>query len=381
MQAVICMMVGNDVTSDPRVTREANSLGPRYVVKVIGATSDKKATEQEQALNCNILRVKRGDSAGRSNLFLKVLERVITHCKIAYLAYQQRADVYHAHDLDMLPFAFLIARLRRAKVVYDSHELWVEQRADFPKWLKPPINWAEKYFIRRVDAVITVNHSIAHELMERYNIHQLPTVIHNFSSHYDQSKHVETVRNRPVVLYHGGYSRDRGLEEVVESVSRVSTDVIFTFRGKGSLESELRNRVKELHVTDKVQFFDPVSLGQLIEKASSADIGIIPYKPTCLNNYYSLPNKLSEYAMAGLAICASDLPEIRRLNEQYQFGELFDPYDPDSIAAAINKLASDSEYLARCKRNALTWAETIGNWEAEQPKLLQLYRELLGEQA
>ena len=43
----------------------------------------------------------------------------------------------------------------------------------------------------------------------------------------------------------------------------------------------------------------------------SADVGIHAIKNSCLNHYYCMPNKLFEYAMAGLPVIVSNMKEMR----------------------------------------------------------------------
>ena len=373
--AKLCMLVSNGVLSDPRVTKEAASLSPYHDVFVVGISKEELVGEPQPG-NYTV-RLAKEPSLPLQGTLGKAARKMIGCLRMTRLAYLWRADVYHAHDLDMLPFAYLLSAIRGAKLVYDSHELWAEQRADFPGWFKKMVMNIERLLIRRSDRVITVNHSIATELKERYRLQTLPVIIHNFS----KKAPLELVQREGAsvtVLYHGGYMNDRGLEEFVDSAAHLTSGTRIILRGMGPLENRLRAMIADIS-SGAVELLPPVSMKALVREAAQSDIGIIPYKPTCLNNYYSLPNKLSEYAMAGLAICASDLPEIRRIVVKHQMGELFDPNDPMSIAAAIDKLASDPEYLERCKRNARAWAESEGNWEFEQLKLLKLYNELLGE--
>ena len=56
----------------------------------------------------------------------------------------------------------------------------------------------------------------------------------------------------------------------------------------------------------------------------SADLGVIPYHSIDLNNYYSSPNKLFEYAAAGLPFVSNDLPFLRWIIAEYGFGEVAD---------------------------------------------------------
>jgi glycosyltransferase involved in cell wall biosynthesis len=78
-------------------------------------------------------------------------------------------DVYHAHDLNTLPIAWLCARLGKAKLVYDSHELWLDRN------IKPAhsrlnrfiLERIESFFTHRVDATIMPGEFCADELSQR----------------------------------------------------------------------------------------------------------------------------------------------------------------------------------------------------------------------
>jgi len=50
-------------------------------------------------------------------------------------------------------------------------------------------------------------------------------------------------------------------------------------------------------------------------------------------------------------------------------GELFDPYDPDSIAAAMGRALADPALYEACRREARRLALVRFNWEIEdQPR-------------
>ena len=59
-------------------------------------------------------------------------------------------------------------------------------------------------------------------------------------------------------------------------------------------------------------------------------------------------------------------------------GEVFDPDDSASIAAAVRRILSDRDQLARRRSEALRLARDVYNWEVEQGKLLDLYGRLDG---
>lgn len=382
----VCMLVLNDVSSDPRVTKEANSLKDQYDVKVIGIRKSQELPLDESHNGYRILRVNHikklhNKKLNLISIIMLLVSKLIVMLKIARRAYKEKADIYHAHDFEMLPVAYFVSRLRRSKIIYDSHELWVEQRADFPGWFKKIVRTLEGFLVRRTDLIITVNNSIAQELRERYHLSVTPTILRNFTPYQELTKEkFNSINGKKTitVLYHGGYNVDRGLEELIQSVEYLRPEVILRLRGMGPLEDHLKELADSFIKEGRVEFCTPVPMQELVTEARESHIGVIPYKPTCLNNYYSLPNKLSEYLMAGLAVCASDLPEIRFLNDEVQFGELFDPYDPKSIAKSINQLAEQTDALTQYKERARSWAENEGNWEKEQKVLLEVYQTLLG---
>jgi glycosyltransferase involved in cell wall biosynthesis len=133
-------------------------------------------------------------------------------------------------------------------------------------------------------------------------------------------------------------------------------------------------------VSSRVHFLPPRPFDELVRTAAAATVGLVPIRPTRLNHTLGDTNKLHEYLMAGLPVVASDLPEIRHVARQGDppVGEVFDPEDSVSIAGAIKRILSDQDQLVRRRSEALRLAREHYNWEAEERKLLDLYRGLDG---
>jgi glycosyltransferase involved in cell wall biosynthesis len=70
---------------------------------------------------------------------------------------------------------------------------------------------------------------------------------------------------------------------------------------------------------------------------SSFDVGVMP-----ASNDYGNPMKLMEYAAAGLASVAPDLPPIREVIRDGLTGLLFPPGDVRALRAALKRLATDA---------------------------------------
>jgi glycosyltransferase involved in cell wall biosynthesis len=105
----------------------------------------------------------------------------------------------------------------------------------------------------------------------------------------------------------------------------------------------------------------------LPEYLSSADVGAHPLPDTCLNHRLALPNKLFDYAFAGLPTVANDLPEMAGLLNDRRMGSVCDTTSPADIARAL-----------RVARDLDVSFETIEDlsWERQERQLLSLYDRL-----
>ena len=294
-----------------------------------------------------------------------------------------RAGVFHGNDLPTLPVTSWAARRVGGKALYDSHELWVEMSPDWTSLLNAVAGWVERRYIRQMDAVVTVNDLIADELRRRYQIPQ-PTVVMNCPEPAvpRAADPVHSIRARlvlspetPIILYQGRYEPGRGLEQLIESGRYLSQGVI-VLRGYGSKENDLRDRVARLGVTGRVFMVDPVPMAELVTAAAEADVGVVPYTAYSPGYYYTSPNKLFEYMMAGLAIAVSNLPVLEKLVRDHDLGVVFDPSDPRHIAEQLNALVGNPERLRACRTNSIRTARERYNWDHEGGKLIELYRTL-----
>ena len=73
---------------------------------------------------------------------------------------------------------------------------------------------------------------------------------------------------------------------------------------------------------------------------------------------------------------ASDFPLWREIVEATGSGLCVNPADPAAIAAAIDRLAGDTDFGEACGRNGARAVAGEFNWSAQAQKLLDLYRTL-----
>lgn len=313
------------------------------------------------------------------------------HKPLMYLDYWSRAyraalpggyAVAHAHDLNTLPVAALLARRTCARLLYDSHELYpeVSTLSDLERRVWSAI---EPILIRRADRVITVCDSIARELARRYRV-AVPEVVLNCPPELpvvDPSRSplraaagLDGSGGAALVLYQGGFAPNRGLPELVRAMRQVEGAVL-VLMGWGRLQEELAALISVLDLHDRVVILPPVERTVLHLWTAGADIGTIPYQPVGLNNTFATPNKLFEYIAAGVPIAATRLPEITRIVDGRGLGVTFDTVTPEAIAAALKRLLADRAESAQMRENELSVrGEYI--WERQAEILLRIYAEL-----
>lgn len=304
--------------------------------------------------------------------YLEFFFRVLFFYKKAEIA------IVNVHTLGLLPMGYLFKLIFGSKLVYDTHELETETHGlmGLRKYL---FKLVEFLFIRKADHVFVVSENIADWYRDRYKITR-PTVVLNSPRKQRAAKEnyfreVFSFRNdQTIVLYQGGLTSGRGVELLLESFKQRKNDkLVIVFMGYGMLEDTIKLTAE----TCKTVFFHNATQYDLSQKlTASADVGIHAIKNTCLNHYFCMPNKLFEYAMAGLPVVVSNMKEMRDFVECHEMGVVIEADTPEAINVALDKLLlMDLNQLARNAKKAVFGVA----WDRQEEKILEAYDKLLGE--
>ena len=367
----VCMVAFTDLRFDARIYREATALqdaGHRVSI-VSSSFSGATSAAPWQRFETHLIPMDRTRS-------LRVLYPSFWWHAARALA-SLSADVYHAHDLDALWPAVRVATQQDSMLVYDSHEFWTEQSGVVNR---PTIqrfwSWLEQRLVQQVHHTITVSKGIKAALEARYQLDGV-TVLRNMPVFRDPvaSNRIKEALglddHRMVILYQGGFLTENGLLEQIDAAA-LFDQAVLVLLGGGPCEGELRQRVDQRRLSDSVFFLPRVPFAELHEYTCSADVGLCLIKNSGKSFFYSMPNKLFEYFMAGLPVVASDFPEMGPVVRDSGAGILADPGNPAAVAAQINHLIADSDRMARCAEAAQAAARTYC-WEHEVGKLTALY--------
>lgn len=378
----VCDVVKDSIWYDPRVKKQIESyLSHEHELFCVGVVEPRYKKEEVEKLPCYVHLVANNESSylPNSNFFSKIKREVLTNIGMYREIVKVKPDIIHANDLNALIPACFASRRCKCKLIYDTHEIFLEN-----PWIveRPIAKWIwgffERHLIHKADAVVCVSHAAADYLQKKYSLSE-PIVVTNCIGKEHQLAGSSEQHYPLEVLNHGQFYRGRGYDIMVEAAPLLKDmeDVRLVLRGFGVLEEQLRKRVAELNA-DNVSFAQPVKVDELIPYASHAYVGLAITEAISINFQLSVSNKLFEYAAAGLPVIMSNIPEHRYLNDLYHFGLILEEDTPQCLAKAVRRLVGDKELYASCKENALRMSSEI-NWENEFDKLLSFEKALVEE--
>ena len=330
----------------------------------------------------------RASSLGGLLYVRKWQAEILPWCRTAVSA-APRADVHHAHDMEALPAAREAARRDGTPYVYDSHEIFIAWGAVLR--LPVLVRWAfalwERRMARDAAALVTVNRSIA-EVLEQTLHPRRVVVVRNCPPRW-QPRPGSPDRLReplglpagtPIALYHGGFGRHRGLEQLAAALREPGLEAVHAvYLGYGALEPELRAAAADPATGGRLHVLPAVPPEDLLATIAPADVAVMAIQPDTLNHRLSTPNKLFEAIAAGVPVVASDFVAIREVVDDPAgpLGVLVDPTDPAAIAAGIRAiLEAPPEDRRALRARCLAAAHRRWNWETESVALVELYADL-----
>jgi len=296
------------------------------------------------------------------------------------------ADLVHAMAYMGIPIGLDLGRRDGGGVVYDARDIYVAAAnvGRRPGPARRLFRLVERRWARRASRVATVNEPYAAVMEQRFGVPH-PLVVMNCSFRRDPPAvppplFHERLGLEPaarVVLYHGGFSRDRGIEQLIEALPSLPDDIVLVLLGYGSLQAELEHRAGEPGLAGRLFVLPAVAPTELLDWVGSADVVAMPIQPTTLNHRLTTPNKLFEAMAAGVPVVASDLPGMAGIVRETGCGVLCDPTSPAAIASAIRSILEAPEAERRAYRDrALAAAHGTYSWESQIEVLLAEYGRL-----
>ena len=249
--------------------------------------------------------------------------------------------------------AWLLARLKGAKLVVEIRDLWpaifVELGVLTNRRLIRVLEGLERAAYRAADSIVVVSEGFRQHLTERGipagKVHTIRNGV-DLSLFCPGSVSPNGARARlgaddgqSLVLYIGAHGISHGLTTIADAAAQLRGEPVhFAFVGEGSAKRELEQRVDELRLSN-VTLLPGVPRSQVPELLAAADICLVPLRDVPLFTTF-IPSKIFEYFGAGKAVVGSvrgEPADILRAGGAV----VVEPDDPVAIAAAVGDLARD----------------------------------------
>ena len=363
----------NDLTTDQRVHRHCLCLADHdYQVQLVGRTL--RSSQPVGDRDYSTFRFKLPFETGP--LFYATYNIRL----FIYLLFT-RADLLFSNDLDTLLPNYLVSKLKRVDLIYDSHELFSEvPEVQARPQVQGVWKWIEKTIMPRLSNMMTVNLSIANTYEKWYGVdmkvhRNLPMRKAELTTSSRVDLGLPTDK-KIIVLQGAGINVDRGAEEAVQAMQFLN-DHLLLIIGSGDVIDQLKKLVAELELTEKVKILGRRPYQEMMKYTGCADLGLSLDKDTSLNYRFSLPNKLFDYIQAGTPVLVSDLPELAKVVTENRVGEILESHEPKELSTQIEHMLDDEQKMAEFNRNCEQVAKELV-WENERKVLDEMIIDING---
>jgi glycosyltransferase involved in cell wall biosynthesis len=239
-------------------------------------------------------------------------------------------DVIHCHEPESLRLAVAVKKHfnPNLKIIYDVHEFFFGYSFDkIPKYLSDIhfayIRRSQKKLFKDVEATISVN-----EIVRSFNVVLNPNIQHlTVPNGYilpGDARRNDVEEEKFVLVHEGSLGFNRGLKFMLDIFQDGWVRANCKLKIVGHLKGKESDYFQELVQQDP-------DLGQSVEITGWIDyeklgeflygsIGLIMMEPTVNNLLAGPPNKLFNYAWAGMPICSFDIPATSKYINDYGLG-------------------------------------------------------------
>lgn len=302
--------------------------------------------------------------------------KYIEFCFRVLLHYRKlNIKMVNVHSVALLPLGLALKIFYSARLIYDAHELETEVNGSHGI-RKALSKFLEGRLIRYVDMTIVVGENIADWYANEYGMPRPVVVMNAPRFQIPQASNIFRdkfgIRQDQVIfIYQGGIAKGRGVPLLLDAFNaRTNDKAVIVFMGYG----EMRDAIKAAAQDNPIVFYhQAVPTDQVLKHTAAADVGIHMIHNTCLNHFYCMPNKLFEYAMAGLAVIVSPMKEMADFVRRYNCGYVLEAMTPAELNNLIDEILTQD--LTVLKQNAMLAAQGH-SWEHQEQKMLSAYRNM-----
>lgn len=328
---------------------------------------------------------------------MKKIKRVFLIIRNVFIHMSELKDIkpdivscHNIYGLAVAYFAYLFkSKKNKPKFIYDSHEfeLRKKKRNKLAFWF---IKTLEGFLIKRCAFSIMINEGIADGVEKIHNYNYNRIIVRstpdywNIDSNISKEMHDEfceklsAASDSFIVLYHGMFSRFRGIEELYKAMT-LNNNFYTVMVGEPSNRSYAKVLSKledEYGIKDRILKYPLQTQENLWKYVSAADCGIVMNNTDNPNYIYALPNKFFENIQSLTPIICTNSIEMKRIVDEYDIGILSPSGDAEKLVENIELMKNDKELYQKFKEN-LVRAKNELCWENEKKKFTLAYDKYL----
>ena len=380
MNLKVLHLTHTDINKDPRIIKSIKAIDKLSWIEVYGIGIQDSSHYAR--------RFETKDSIDISSISLKLFSKKLTFLpnifrhlftllefliRSFFIINKFKPSVIHCHDTLALPIAILFKIFHsKLKVVYDAHELG-SSRNGIGNFFSKIVYFFEKITWRFIDHFISVSPSIIKWYEEEYGRKKNTLILNSPEIETKKTENSNGFRKKFLInddeklfIYVGEINKGRGIINLLEIFKDLKSRILFL--GYGPLVNKVKdfeNNYSNIHYHEAVE---PDSLVSLIQEA---DVGLCLVERASLSDYFSLPNKLFEYAFAGLPVIASDFPDIKFLVEKYDLGFCCDSGSIKDIKKNLERYES----IIKISKKEVSKLYDL-SWQKQELNLINVYRRL-----
>ena len=368
----ILSAVLNNIETDQRLDKVCRSLMKfGYEVELIGATINGKPVLNKPYKTFLIEQKNQSTMKKYAEFNYKLF--------FTLLRKSDKQTILLANDLDsLLPF-YLVSKIKKLPLVFDSHEIFSELPSlqNRPK-TKKVWKTLERFLVPKIKYFYTVSNGYANWFRTEYGAN--PAVIRNVPNRTKLNDKQDSIffrlpenpTNDKILLYQGAINMSRGIDKMIEAFKYIN-NCQFWIAGEGPKKKEYEQMVKDLDLTNQIHFLGNIPPKTLKTITPLADVGMSMEEDLGLSYRYALPNKLFDFIQAGVPILATNLPEIKKMIEEYKVGKVIDNHEPKHLAKKLQEILNEGK---NCYQENLANAANELCWENEEHKLKEIFGQL-----
>ena len=224
--------------------------------------------------------------------------------------------------------------------VIDIQDLWPDMfYLVLPSWARLlhllfPLEREARIACRHADGILAVGHSYTNWAQKRGCRGPVLTAYLGIDlppqSVYVHAETTASMNVKPALVYLGNLGRSYDLETVIRAA--IQTGWQLDIAGSGSEEERLKELVAD---HENIRFHGFLQEREVAELLARSTVGVIPMFD---RSGVAVPNKIADYAAAGLPVVNSLSGETRKLLERYQAGSWYQVGNTESFIQAVQSL-------------------------------------------